>query len=273
VPTKRARMSESVVRASRSGSTLTLTLNRPEKLNAFNDEMTHALLEAFAVAETDPGVRAVVLRGEGRAFSAGQDLEAFVRLKMAGAGAVSVADHLRHGYNALVMRIRSIEKPVIASLGGIVAGVGLSIALCCDVRIAASDAILTLGFSKIGLVPDGGASFMLPLLAGFGRGLELAWTSDRIDAREAQRLGLVNRVIGSGGDLAVETDAYAAALAAVSPVAAALTKRAFNEAMLPRFAAWLEREAAIQEEAAAGPDLMEGVGAFLAKRQPAFSSR
>jgi len=266
-------MSDPVVRASRSGPVLTLTLNRPEKLNAFTDEMTQALLEALASAEGDPAVRAIVLCGEGRSFSAGQDLEAFVRMKRAGAAAVSVAEHLRRGYNVLVMRIRSIEKPVVASLGGIAAGVGLSIALCCDVRIASDEAVLTLGFSKIGLVPDGGASFMLPLLAGFGRGLELALTSDRIDAWEAQRLGLVNRVVAPGGDLAAETAAYAAALAAVSPVAAALTKRAFNEAMLPHFAAWLEREADIQEEAAAGPDLMEGVEAFLGKRRPAFAAR
>ncbi len=267
-------MSSSTVRAARNGSVLTLTLNRPEKLNAFSDDMTRDLLEAFALAEADAGVRAIVLQGEGRAFSAGQDLEAFVRMKAAGAAAVSVAEHLRHGYNALVMRIRSIEKPVIASIGGIAAGVGLSIALCCDVRIAAADgASLTLGFSKIGLVPDGGASFMLPLLAGFGRGLDLAWTSERIGADEAERLGLVNRVVPRGGDLAAETARYAAQLAAISPVAAALTKRAFNEAMMPHFAAWLEREAVLQEEAAAGPDLMEGVGAFLGKREPAFAAR
>jgi len=264
-------MSESVVRASQSGTILTLTLNRPEKLNAFTDEMTRALLDAFAVAESDANVRAIVVRGEGRAFSAGQDLEAFVRLKT-GAHPVSVAAHLRSGYNVLVTRIRSIEKPVIASLGGIAAGVGLSLALCCDVRIAASDATLTLGFSKIGLIPDGGASFMLPLLAGFGRGLELAWTSDRIDAHDAVRLGLINRVVAPS-DLATETHAYATGLASVSPVAVALTKRAFNEAIMPDFAAWLDREAALQEEAAAGPDLMEGVDAFLTKRAPSFAAR
>lgn len=266
-------MSEPVVRASQSGPILTLTLNRPEKLNALNDEMTRALLDAFAVAASDSGVRAVVIRGEGRAFCAGQDLEAFVKMKMAGAAAVSVAEHLRHGYNALVTRIRTIEKPVIASLGGIAAGVGLSIALCCDVRIAADDAVLTLGFSKIGLVPDGGASFMLPFLAGFGRGLELAWTSERIDARHAHALGLVNRIVASGEDLESATVAFATELASVSPVAAGLTKRAFNEAMMPHFAAWLEREALLQEEAAAGPDLMEGVGAFLEKRAPTFAAR
>lgn len=265
-------MSDSVVNAVQRGPVLTLSLNRPEKLNAFTSEMTRALLDALEAARSDASVRAIVLRGEGRAFSAGQDLEAFVHMKMAGPAAPSVAEHLRTGYNVLVTQIRSIEKPVIASLGGVAAGVGLSIALCCDVRIAASDATLTLGFSKIGLVPDGGASFMLPLLVGFGRGLELAWTSDRIEAGEALRLGLVNRVV-EPAELEAQTDAYAAMLANVSPIAAALTKRAFNESIMPNFAAWLDREAEFQEEAAAGPDLMEGVGAFLGKRKPAFTAR
>ncbi|MBD5654887.1 MAG: enoyl-CoA hydratase [Candidatus Eremiobacteraeota bacterium] len=264
-------MSESVVLTSRANSVLTLTLNRPDKLNAFNDDMTRALLAALDEAARDPHVRVVVLTGAGRGFSSGQDLEAFVRLT-SGAAAVSVADHLRRGYNVLVTRIRALEKPVIASLGGIAAGVGLSIALCCDLRIAADDALLTLGFSKIGLIPDGGASLMLPLLAGFGRALELAWTSDRIDAAEAYRLGLVNRVVPAA-DLTAETAAYARRFAEISPVAAGLTKRAFNAAVVPQFAEWLDREADLQEVAAAGPDLAEGVQAFLHKRRPAFAAR
>ncbi len=265
-------MSESVVLATRAGAVVTLTLNRPEKLNAFNDDMARELLAALDAAADDPGVRALVLCGAGRSFSSGQDLEAFVRMQRGESGRVSIAEHLRHGYNRLVMRIRTIGKPVVASVGGMTAGVGLSIALSCDVRIVADDAVLTLGFAKIGLIPDGGASFMLPLLAGFGRGLELALLSDRIDAREAHRLGLVNRVVAAA-DLANDTAAFAQRLAEVSPIAAALTKRAFNEAIMPNFAAWLEREAEMQEEAAAGGDLMEGVGAFLEKRKPAFAAR
>ena len=132
-------MSDSVIEIGRTGAILTLTLNRPEKLNAFNDEMTHALRDAIAAAGADPAVRAIVLRGAGRAFSAGQDLEAFVKMKMAGAQAVSVAEHLRRGYNPLAMAIRTVEKPVIASLGGIAAGVGLSLAA--SSRSKATDAI------------------------------------------------------------------------------------------------------------------------------------
>ena len=259
-----------VLREHRTGVT-TLTLNRPAKLNALNEETTAALIAALRAAQSDAGTRVVVLRGSGRGFSAGQDLEAFVRLTSGGTR-VSVAEHLRRGYNVVATLIRTIEKPVIASLNGIAAGVGLSIALVCDLRIAADDAQLTLGFSRIGLIPDGGGSFMLPLLAGFGRALELAWSSEKISAADALRFGIVNRVVPAG-ELVSETQAYAERFAGASPVALALTKRAFNRAILPNFEAWLEEEAVLQEEAAAGPDLGEGVRAFLEKRPAAFSPR
>jgi 2-(1,2-epoxy-1,2-dihydrophenyl)acetyl-CoA isomerase len=262
-------MSE-VVLTERHQNVLAVRLNRPDKLNALNEEMTEALLAALDEAR-DPSVRAVLLGGTGRGFSAGQDLEAFVQMQLA-AQPVSVADHLRRGYNVVVTRIRTLEKPVIAALNGIAAGVGLSIALACDLRIAADDAVLTLGFSKIGLIPDGGGSLMLPLLAGFGRGLELAWSSDKLDAHEALRIGLVNRVVPAAA-FAEQTLAYAAKFAALSPVAIGLTKRAFNRAMMPHLAQWLDEEAELQGEAAKGPDLREGVQAFMQKRAPAFAAR
>jgi 2-(1,2-epoxy-1,2-dihydrophenyl)acetyl-CoA isomerase len=262
-------MSE-VVLTERHQNVLAVRLNRPDKLNALNEEMTEALLAALDEAR-DPSVRAVLLGGTGRGFSAGQDLEAFVQMQLA-AQPVSVADHLRRGYNVVVTRIRTLEKPVIAALNGIAAGVGLSIALACDLRIAADDAVLTLGFSKIGLIPDGGGSLMLPLLAGFGRGLELAWSSDKLDAHEALRIGLVNRVVPAAA-FAEQTLAYAAKFAALSPVAIGLTKRAFNRAMMPHLARWLDEEAELQGEAAKGPDLREGVQAFMQKRAPAFAAR
>ena len=263
-------MSDTVTRE-RRGAVLTLLLNRPEKLNAFDDEMTAALIAAMRDAAADPEVRVVVLGGTGRAFSSGQDLETFVR-RATDPGDFSVAQHLRAGYNVLVTQIRTLEKPVIAALGGIAAGVGLSVALCCDLRIASDDVQLTLGFSKIGLIPDGGASLMLPLLAGFGRALELAWTSERIDAGEALRLGLVNRVV-QAASFAEETARYAERFAALSPVALGLTKRAFNRAVMPHFERWLDEEAELQELAANGPDLREGVLAFMQKRPPAFALR
>jgi 2-(1,2-epoxy-1,2-dihydrophenyl)acetyl-CoA isomerase len=264
-------MSDSVLLQTRQGGVLTLTLNRPEKLNAFNDALVHALIDGLQAAATDSSVRAIVIRGAGRGFSAGQDLEVFVERRNS-PNKLSVAEHLRDTYNKLVTIIREIDKPVIASLNGIAAGVGLSVALACDLRIAADNSVLTLGFSKIGLIPDGGASLMLPALIGLGRGLELAWSSDRIDAAEAHRLGLVNTVVPAA-ELEERTLAYAERFASVSPVAVGLTKRAFNASVLPNFTAWLEAEATFQEEAAAGPDLMEGVTAFLQKRAPAFAAR
>jgi 2-(1,2-epoxy-1,2-dihydrophenyl)acetyl-CoA isomerase len=266
-----AGMSDSLIARTTTGTVATLRLNRPDKLNAFNEEMTEGLIAALEDAGRDPNVRAIVLAGTGRGFSAGQDLEAFVRMQTS-PEPVSVGDHLRRGYNVLVTQIRTIEKPVIAALNGIAAGVGLSIALACDLRIAADDAVLTLGFSKIGLVPDGGGSLMLPLLAGFGRGLELAWSSDKLDAQEALRIGLVNRVVPAA-IFEDETLAYAQKFAALSPVAIGLTKRAFNRSMIPHLAQWLEEEADLQTEASQGPDLREGVTAFMQKRKPAFAAR
>jgi 2-(1,2-epoxy-1,2-dihydrophenyl)acetyl-CoA isomerase len=263
-------MSETIVRTERDG-VLTLAFNRPEKLNAFNVEMTAALIDALHDAERSESVRVVVLAGIGRGFSAGQDLDEFVRLG-AGPGRVPVAEHLRTGYNVAATRLRTIEKPVIAALNGIAAGVGLSLALSCDLRVAADDALLTLGFSRIGLIPDGGASLMLPLLAGFGRGLELAMTSARIGAFEAHRIGLVNRV-APAAELASATAELAAELVAVPASSLALTKRAFNRSIVPGFAAWLEEEAGLQELAAADPDHAEGVRAFLEKRPPAFGRK
>jgi 2-(1,2-epoxy-1,2-dihydrophenyl)acetyl-CoA isomerase len=260
-------MSDTIVSTERDG-VLTLAFNRPEKLNALNVEMTAALLEALEGAGRNAAVRVVILAGTGRGFSAGQDLEEFAR-RAALPDPPSIAEHLRTGYNLVATRLRTVEKPVIATLNGIAAGVGLSLALACDVRIAADDALLTLGFSRIGLIPDGGASFLLPLLAGFGRGLELALTSSRIDAPEAYRLGIVNRVVPAA-ELAEAAAALAGELAALPASALALTKRAFNRSILPGFSAWLEEEAQLQELAAKDPDHVEGVRAFLEKRAPAF---
>jgi len=144
------------------------------------------------------------------------------------------------------------------------------IALACDLRVAADDAELTLGFSKIGLIPDGGASFMLPLLAGLGRALELAWTSEKIGAAEAQRIGLVNRVVPAA-DLERETQALAERFTRISPAAVGLTKRAFNRAVMPNFERWLEEEAELQQAAADGGDVLEGIRAFVEKRIPAYA--
>ncbi len=260
---------EAALISARSAGVLTLSFNRPAKLNAFNFEIADGLIAALEAAEDDASVRAIVLRGNGRGFSAGQDLEVFLQLAASGER-VDIAQHLRKTYNRVAGLLRRVEKPVIASLNGIAAGVGLSVALACDLRVAADDAELTLGFSKIGLIPDGGASFMLPLLAGLGRALELAWTSEKIGAAEAQRIGLVNRVVPAA-DLERETQALAERFTRISPAAVGLTKRAFNRAVMPNFERWLEEEAELQQAAADGGDVLEGIRAFVEKRIPAYA--
>ncbi|HET8626187.1 MAG TPA: enoyl-CoA hydratase [Thermomicrobiales bacterium] len=261
-------MTEQVILAERDGGVLTLTFNRPDKLNAFNDAMTSALIEEFRKAERDAGVRCIVLTGAGRGFSAGQDLGVIVERRQSETP-ISIREHLQGGYNVLTTRIRTIEKPVIAAINGVAAGVGLAIALACDIRVAADNAVITLGFSKIGLIPDGGSSFMLPLLVGLGRASELAFTSDRIDAAEAHRLGLVNRV-APAAELREATAGLATQLAGLPTRAIGLTKRAFNHAILPDLAGLLDYESHLQEIASRSADHKEGVAAFLEKRQPVF---
>lgn len=250
---------------------LTLAFNRPDKLNACNPEMTEELADALDFAGQHASVRCVVLSGVGRGFCSGQDLDVFRDHYLKGER-IDVASHLRAGYNVVVTRMRALPKPIIASINGIAAGVGLSLALCADIRVAADDARFTLGFSRIGLIPDGGASFMLPLIVGLGRALELAMTSDRIDAAEAHRIGLVNRVVPAER-LQVEALALAQQLAAMPASALALTKRAFNRSTMPDFSVWLDEEADLQQEASEHPDHLEGVVAFLQKRSPVYSAR
>lgn len=248
---------------------LTIAFNRPEVLNAFNDQMCRELREALRRAEREAAVRCVVLTGSGRGFSAGQDLGSF-KERERNPGAHSIREHLLTTYNEIVARLRGLEKPVIASINGVAAGVGFSLALACDIRIAADNAVLTTGFSRIGLVPDGGMSYMLPLLVGIGRAADLAFTSDRIDAAEAHRLGLVSRVVPAD-QLGEATQALARQLAAMPTRALGLTKRAFNRAILPHLADWLDYEAHLQEIAGRTSDYREGVRAFLEKRPATFT--
>jgi 2-(1,2-epoxy-1,2-dihydrophenyl)acetyl-CoA isomerase len=250
------------------GGVLTLTFNRPEVLNALNDQVVKELGAALRQAERDATVRCLVLSGAGRAFSAGQDLGAFVAREEAPED-FSIREHLQSGYNQIVTRMRGLEKPIIAGINGVAAGVGLSLALAADMRIAADNASFTTGFSKIGLVPDGGMSYMLPLLVGIGRAAELAFTSDRIDAAEAHRIGLVNRVVPAA-ELGAATQALAQQLAAMPTRALGLTKRAFNRSVLADLATWLDYEAHLQEIAGQTADHKEGVRAFIEKRPATF---
>ncbi len=249
---------------------LTLTLNRPDVLNAVTDAMLAELQSAFRDAERDVAVRCIVLTGAGRGFCAGQDLN--MRGGATDAPRQSVGDHLRQGYNPLVRRIRAIEKPVIAAVNGVAAGAGANIALACDLRIASETASFVQAFVKIGLVPDSGGTLFLPMLVGMAKAAELAFTGDRIGAEECLRLGLVNQVVPADA-LVEKTRELAIRLAALPTRAIGLTKRAFNRAMMPDLDAVLDYEADMQTLASRTQDNKEGVAAFLEKRAPHFTGQ
>jgi 2-(1,2-epoxy-1,2-dihydrophenyl)acetyl-CoA isomerase len=245
---------------------LTITLNRTERLNALNRKVLAELANVFGVAEQDAAIRCIVLTGAGRGFCSGADLT--------GDGPrdpnASTADIVRQSYNVAIRRIRGIEKPVIAAVNGVAAGAGMSLALACDIRLASEAAWFTNGFARIGLIPDSGGTLFLPLLVGYAKAAELAFTCDRVQAAEAHRLGLVNHVVPAE-ELMGRTHELAARLAAMPTRALGLTKRAFNHAMMPHLDAVLEYEAELQEIAARTHDHREGVAAFREQRQPVFT--
>jgi len=243
---------------------LTLTIDRP-KANAFDLALVGELQSAFKQAARDISTRVILLTGAGRIFGAGQDID---EIKTHG-GELSFREHLLKTYNPLVLQIRQIEKPVIAAVNGPCAGASLGIALACDLRLAVPEAWFKVGFSGIGLVPDSAVSLMLPALIGLGRATEFALTNDPISADQALAWGLVNHVVPAES-LMAETTSLAQRLASGPRTAFALTKRAFNKAVLPHLESVLDYEAHLQEIAGCSADHKEGVAAFLGKRPPKF---
>ena len=246
---------------------LTITLNRPDVLNAFNRKMTDELQDAFKKAERDPAVRCIVLTGAGRAFSSGEDLKS-----RSAEGDSDFGSTLRQRYNPLVSKMRNIEKPVLGSINGVAAGAGCSIALACDLRIASEKARFMEVFVRVGLVPDSGSSFLLPRLVGLGKALEMAFLGDEMGAEEALRTGLVNRVVPAE-ELESATRELALRLAKSPTKAIGLAKRAINRALTMDLDQVLDYEVYGQETAGASDDHKEGIAAFLEKRAPNFTGR
>jgi len=255
----------------RDGAVLTITMNRPDVLNAFDEAMPRELKQAFDAAADDPEVRCLILTGAGRGFNAGADL-AGVLAMYDEPGGPHLGRLVRERYIPMVMAVRSIEKPVIAALNGVAAGAGSSLALACDLRIASERASFVQAFVRIGLIPDTGGTLLLPLLVGPARAAELAFGGGRVDAQRALEIGLVERVVPPD-ELMPAALAWAQELAALPTTAIGLTKRAFNRAFLSRFQEQLELEADLMQEAGQTLDHREGVTAFMEKRPPVYVGR
>ncbi len=264
-----ARVSTSVLGVERVEGVLRLTLNRPGRLNALDDELLDALGVALEVARDDDAVRCVLLTGAGRGFCAGADLSG--ETPLGEDGGASVRRRLRTQYAPIILGIRELEKPVVAAVNGVAAGAGMSLALACDLRVCAESASFIQAFVRIGLVPDAGSTFFLPRLVGPARAAELAMLGDAVAAAQALRMGLVNRVVPDDALLA-EAGALAERLAR-GPRSVGLIKHALNLALWSDLRTQLAHEEDLQALAAASDDAAEGVAAFLEKRAASFRGR
>jgi 2-(1,2-epoxy-1,2-dihydrophenyl)acetyl-CoA isomerase len=253
------------VETSRDGAVLTITLNRPEVLNAFNAAMHRALAAALKEARADD-VRAVVLTGAGRGFCVGQDLTEFRE------AAGDIGTRLRANYHPNVLAIRALEKPVIAAVNGAAAGAGLSFACACDLRLASDQAAFVPAFINIGLIPDSGGTFFVTRLVGQARAFEWLSSGRRLTAAEAHAWGLVSEVVEHHA-LAERAAARAAELAALPTRGIGMTKRLLDRAPAASLDEQLEWEAQLQTAATQTEDFREGVDAFLEKREPRFHGR
>jgi len=243
----------------------TITLNRPDALNALTVPMKRELLAAFRSVERAAAVRAVILTGAGRAFRAGQDLRERLQPDAAPLGV-----EVRERYNPIIRAMRALPKPIVGAINGVAAGAGASLALACDIRIASEAASFALAFGRVGLVPDSGATWFLPRLVGAARATEMALLNDSIPAAEALRIGLVGRVMPAD-QLTTEAVAIAARLAAGAPKAMALTKRALQATWSQDLDAALDYEGHLQDTAGRTRDHAEGLAAFVEKRPPKFT--
>lgn len=266
---------DATVIASQDGAVRTLTLNRPAALNAFTGAMHGELMAALDAVAEDPSVRCLLLTGNGRGFCAGQDLQDPEMTAEGNGGSNGVHDVgqivLRY-YKPLVQRLRSLPVPVVCAVNGVAAGAGASIALNCDIVLAARSASFVQAFSKIGLIPDAGGTWLLPRLAGRAQALAMTMLGDKLPASDAERLGLIWRCVDDAA-LASESMALAQRLALLPTRALVATRQALDASQHLSMDEALAEEARVQGELSRAPDFREGVAAFGAKRTPRFQDR
>jgi len=260
-------MSEDAVLLRRQDGIAIITLNRPDKLNAIDDEVRQGLAAALNSVEYDREIRVAVITGAGRGFCAGGDIQKMIELKK-GYHSATFRGYLEAGH-AVVRRIREIPKPIVASVNGPAAGAGMNLALACDLRIASDQATFTQAFSKIGLHPDWSGTFSLPRLVGLGKALEIFWLSEPITASDALTLGLVN-FVSPHESLDADTARLAARLAASPPLPMALLKQSLYERIQTELDRVMDQELAAQMKCFASEDFSEGLRAFAEKRAPKF---
>jgi 2-(1,2-epoxy-1,2-dihydrophenyl)acetyl-CoA isomerase len=258
----------------RDGAAETIVLDRPDALNAWNRQLGADLLAALRAAAEDAEVRAVAITGAGRGFSSGADLRDVTTMEdeRTADGHPDVARLLRERYHPIITLVREMEKPVLAAVNGPAAGIGASLALACDLVLAAESAYFLLAFINIGLVPDGGSSLLVPARVGFARAAEMALLGERIPAPKALEWGLINAVAPDGA-FEAEAAALLERVAAGPTRAYAGVKRQLNRWVYSGMREQLELEASIQQEMAASGDFQEGVTAFAERRRAVFEGR
>ncbi len=241
-----------------------ITLNRPEKFNAFNREMALRMQAHLDECATVPDVRCVYITGAGKAFSAGQDISELV-----GENKIEIAQILSEHYNPIVKKIRNLPKPVVCAVNGVAAGAGANIALCCDVVVATAAASFIQAFSKIGLIPDSGGTFTLPRLIGWQKASALMMTGDKVTAIDAEKMGMIYKVFADE-NFEAESKKIAATLSQMPTKGLAFTKHALNNSFTNSWEEQLILEDEYQQKAAATHDYNEGINSFLEKRIPIF---